>query len=108
MILLVSGITHRTHFGCYGIRKHQSPQSERRVILVPAVDINNNTCHTQQAKQEKFFLNNIIITILRNNVRLRTLLLLHTCTLLITHYSTKFRYMVRLVIKFLIVIKCGV
>ena len=30
VILLVSGITHRTQFGCYGIWKHQSPQSERR------------------------------------------------------------------------------
>ena len=34
-------------------------------------------------------------------MRIGTLLLHHTCTLLITRYSTKFRNMVRLVIKFL-------
>ena len=40
---------------------------ERRVILVPAVGINNNICHTHQANQE-FKKNNIIIIILRNKV----------------------------------------
>ena len=64
-------------------------------------------CHTQQAKQEKFKNNyNIVITILRNEVLIGTLSLDHTRTKLITHYSTKFPNMVRLVIKCLIVIKC--
>ena len=35
-------------------------QSEARVILVPAVDINNNTCHTQQTRKVKNSCNIVI------------------------------------------------